>query len=84
MSMRLQEADEVSEVQRLDRPIGAPILKRVPGMRSAKEERFAVCILKVVGIGGLSEWSVDGRCLCCAAYRKDNECGQKDDVQIIF
>src|SRR5258706_4852410 len=53
-------------------------------MRSAKEERFAVCILKVVGIGGLSEWSVDGRYLCSTANRKDNECGQKNYVQIIF
>jgi len=45
-----------------------------------KQDRFAVCILKVVGIGRVPERPDDGRFgswyLCGPAIQKENEYGQ--------
>src|SRR5262249_40854799 len=46
--MRLEEAGEGVEVQRLQGAIGAPVLQRVPRMRSAQDERGAAGVREVV------------------------------------
>src|SRR5262245_62764614 len=48
--MRLEEADEGVEVQRLQGAMGAPVLQRVPRMRSAQDERGAAGVREVVRI----------------------------------
>ena len=84
--MGVEEVDESPEVQRLDSSIRAPILKCVPRLRSAKDERGAASILEVIRIPRKSERSFDGSLsgvgdgtvgrwckLCSTVKQKDNE-----------
>ena len=60
--MRFEEADKRAKVQGSDDSAGAPILQRVPCLRSAQDERLAGPVLEVVGIpAGFErprEWNV--------------------------
>ena len=52
-----QELHKGVEIRRLQCPIGAPILKRVPAMRSVQDENRAMGVLEVVRIAGGHERS---------------------------
>lgn len=94
MSMRLQKIDEGPEVQRLDRFVCAPVLKRIPRMWSTQDERSAARIHEVIRIRGKSkrssDWRLDGVgagnaigkfCyLCRTAKQEDNEYEQQNEA----
>src|SRR5262249_17825885 len=60
MPVRLEETDEGVEVhRRTDVSVYAPILQRVPGLRTAQDQGLAACVLEIVGILRYFERSVD-------------------------
>src|SRR5437588_13096861 len=50
MSMRGEEIDIGVEIQRVRRPIAAPVLKSVPRLRSAQDQNGASGVPEIVGI----------------------------------
>lgn len=55
-----EEVNERRKINGLRRPIGTPILKRVPSLGSVEDKGLAIAIFEVVGVAGNGEWRGDG------------------------
>ena len=53
--VRDEDVDVGVEVQRLQRPVGAPVLEVVPGVGAVQNQRGPARVLEIVGIGGSRE-----------------------------
>jgi hypothetical protein len=57
--MRGEKFHEGIEIQRRDRPFGAPILKRVPRLRSIQDDGGTVGVFEVMWVAGNRQFAGD-------------------------